>query len=102
VTPTPETFLTLDQNFFNPVTQPSGLGMDVRVDTPGRVQVMVFNIAGEQVAKIWDQNEPVGNFRVYWDGKNLKGEIVGNAVYFVVIQSPDGHRVRQAIVLKWF
>ncbi len=74
--------------------------MDVRVDTAGQVKVMIFNIAGEEVVKLLDQNEPVGNYRVSWDGKNSKGETVGNAVYFVVVQTPDGHLSRQVIVLK--
>jgi hypothetical protein len=100
VTPTPETFLTLDQNFFDPVTQPGGLGMDVRVDVAGPVKVCVFNIAGEQVKKLVDQNEPAGTFRVYWDGHNKNGALVGNAVYFIVIDTPSGHQVRKVIVRK--
>ena len=72
----------------------------MRVDTAGQVKVMIFNIAGEEVVKLLDQYENVGNYRVFWDGHNTKGAEVGNAVYFVVIVQPSGHRVKQVIVLK--
>lgn len=88
----------LDNNFFNPTQQP--LGIDVRVDKPGEVKVMIFNIVGEEVVKLLDQYENVGNYRIFWDGRNRNGDITGNAVYFVVIQEPSGHLTRQVIVLK--
>ena len=72
----------------------------MRVDTPGQVKVMIFNIAGEEVVKLLDQYENAGNYRVSWDGKNKFGEMSGNAVYFVVIVQPSGHQVKQVIVLK--
>jgi flagellar hook assembly protein FlgD len=90
--------LVLDQNFFNPRTQP--LGMDIRVDIAGQVKVMVFNIAGQEVKKVLDQYENVGNYRVLWDGHNTNGAMVGNSVYFIVITQPSGQMIRKAIVLK--
>jgi flagellar hook assembly protein FlgD len=90
--------LVLDQNFFNPTQQP--LGMDVRVDIPGQVKVMVFNIVGQEVKKVFDQYENVGNYRAFWDGHNTNGAMVGNSVYFIVIQQPSGQLIRKAIVLK--
>ena len=74
--------------------------MDIRVDTPGQVKIMIFNIAGEEVVKLMDQYQNAGNYRIYWDGKNKFGEMSGNAAYFVVIQEPSGHMIRQVIVLK--
>ena len=88
----------LDTNVFNPNTAP--LGMDFRVDTPGQVRIIVYNIAAEVVARVLDENKAQGNYRVYWDGRNKSGEVVGNAVYFVIIQEPSGHMVRRVIVLK--
>lgn len=74
--------------------------MDVRVDIPGQVKVMVFNIAGQEVEKIWDQYMNVGNYRASWDGHNTNGNLVGNSVYFIVIQQPSGQLIRKVIVLK--
>jgi hypothetical protein len=97
-TPTPNAALYLDENYFNPTKGP--LGMDVRVDVAGEVKVVVFNIVGEEVDKLLDQNMSVGNYRVFWDGLNKNNALVGNAVYFVVVEQPSGNMVRKVIVLK--
>ena len=97
-TPTPDKALYLDQNVFNPGTQP--MGMDIRVDQPGSVVVSVYNIVGELVVKLLDQPETAGNYRVFWDGKNSKGSLVGNGVYIILIHQPSGATTRKLIVLK--
>jgi flagellar hook assembly protein FlgD len=97
-TPTPNAALYLDQNFFNPNNQQ--LGMDLRVYIAGEVKVLVFNMAGEEVRKLKDEVMNLGNYRVYWDGKNKAGAVVGNAVYFVVVEQPSGNLIRKVIVLK--
>ena len=97
-TPTPNAALYLDENFFNPTQQP--LGMDLRVDVAGNVKVVVFNIVGEEVAKLLDQYESAGNYRVFWDGRNRAGALTGNAVYFVAVEQASGNTVRKVIVLK--
>jgi hypothetical protein len=97
-TPTPNTALYLDSNYFDPTKQP--LGMDVRVDVAGQVKVLVFNIAGQEVEKIVDQALASGNYRFSWDGRNKAGDMVGNSVYFIVIQQPSGKLIRKVIVLK--
>jgi flagellar hook assembly protein FlgD len=74
--------------------------MDLRVDVAGQVKVLVYNIAGEEVSKLLDQNESVGNYRVFWDGRNKNGALAGNAVYFIVVEQPSGNGVRKVIVLK--
>jgi hypothetical protein len=97
-TPTPNAALYLDNNFFNPNQQ--ALGMDLRVDSAGQVKVIVYNIMGEEVAKLLDQNLAAGNYRVFWNGHNSGNTLVGNAVYFVVVQQASGKMVRKVIVLK--
>ena len=74
--------------------------MDIRIDKPGRVKIMVFNMVGEEVKVLLDQDMVMGNSRVYWDGRNRKGEILGNAVYLVAIETPLGQMIRKVIILK--
>jgi flagellar hook assembly protein FlgD len=74
--------------------------MDVRVDTAGEVKIVIFNIVGEEVEKLVDQQLSAGNYRFSWDGRNSAGSIVGNAVYFIVSEQPSGNLIRKVIVLK--
>jgi hypothetical protein len=90
--------LYLDENYFDPTK--GSLGMDLRVDVAGEVKVLVFNIAGEEVDKLLDQSMSVGNYRVFWNGLNRSNALVGNAVYFVVVEQASGNMIRKVIVLK--
>ena len=74
--------------------------IDFRVYNPGGVKVCVYDIMGQEIEKLVDQNYVAGNYQVPWNGKNRFGDTVGNGTYFVLIQSPDGHMVRPVIVLK--
>ena len=74
--------------------------MDVRVDTGGEVKILIFNIARQEVVKLVDQQMSPGNYRFSWDGRNDAGAIVGNAIYFLVIEQPSGSMIRKVIVLK--
>jgi flagellar hook assembly protein FlgD len=88
----------VDQNFFNPAVKP--LGIYLRVDQAGQVKLLVFNIAGEEVAALLNQSEAAGQYNLSWDGHNKSGAVVGNGVYFIVLQQPSGKTVRKVIVLK--
>ena len=70
------------------------------MDVAGNVKVIVYNIAGEEVVKLLDQYENAGNYRVLWNGQNKGNILVGNAVYFIVVEQPSGNMVRKVIVLK--
>ena len=97
-TPTPPLALYLDQNFFNPGQQQ--LGMDLRVDVPGQVKVVVFNMAGEEVMKLRDEYDNPGNYRVYWTGQNSSNAMVGDGLYYVVVEQVSGNLTRKVIVIK--
>jgi flagellar hook assembly protein FlgD len=97
-TPTPNAALYLDENFFNPDNQP--LGMEARIDVAGEVKILIYNMAGEEVEKLADQQLSLGNYRFSWDGRNNAGALVGNAVYFVIIQQPSGNTIKKVIVLR--
>jgi flagellar hook assembly protein FlgD len=74
--------------------------MESRVDVAGEVKILVYNMAGEEVEKLADQQVSPGNYRFSWDGRNKAGALVGNAVYFVIIQQPSGNTIKKVIVLR--
>lgn len=74
--------------------------MDVRLDAPGHVKVQVFNIAGQAVITLLNETRPAGMFVLQWAGRNAGGDILGNGVYLVLIETPAGRMVRKVIILK--
>jgi len=98
-TPTPNAPLYLSRNYFNPLTGQT-LGIDSLVARAGSVQVLVFNIAGQEVVKVADTSLPAGSCHFSWDGRNSSGALVGNGVYFIVIKQPSGNTTRKVIILR--
>ena len=62
--------------------------------------LLVFNMVGEEVAKLADRSLSAGNYRFNWDGSNSAGSTVGNGVYYFVVVQPSGNTVKKVIVLK--
>ncbi len=96
-TPVPGVALSLSSNFFTPG---SGLTLQVQVVQAGQVKVEIFNLTGERVRRILNAALTKGSYTYTWDGKNDQGLVVGNGVYFILIQSPSGHQVQKVILLK--
>ena len=83
----------LRQNYpnpFNPVTT-----IEYAIATPGRVQVEIFNLLGERVVTLVDQNQNTGTYRVEFDGANLS-----SGVYFYSIRANGFFKTKKMILLK--
>jgi flagellar hook assembly protein FlgD len=90
--------LVLDTNTFHPGLGP--LGLDFKLEQPGQVRIQVFNLVGEKVAEILNEPRNAGNHRVLWNGRNSSGDLAGNGVYFLIIQTPSGKMIRKVVLLK--
>ncbi len=83
----------LRQNYpnpFNPVTT-----IEYAIAAPGRVQVEIFNLLGERVKTLVDQNQTTGIHKVEFDGASLS-----SGVYFYTIRSGDFFKTKKMILLK--
>ncbi|MBX7151342.1 T9SS type A sorting domain-containing protein [bacterium] len=81
----------LEQNFpnpFNPTTT-----IRYKLATPSHVQIIVYNLLGQQVTKLVDNDLPAGSFQVLWNGKNQFGQSVSSGVYLYRLRA--GGRVVQ-------
>jgi|SRR5579872_153594 len=90
--------LFLDSNFFNPKT--SGLGIHFKMDVDGQAKVSVYNMAGELVRSLVNGYRTRGQYVLYWEGHNNNGDLVGNAIYYIVFQYPGGQTIQKVILLK--
>ncbi len=83
----------LRQNYpnpFNPVTT-----IEYSIATPGRVQVEIFNLLGQRVKTLVDQNQTAGSHKVKFDGADLS-----SGVYFYSIKSGEFFKTKKMILLK--
>lgn len=87
---------SLYQNFpnpFNPTTT-----IEYSLPSSERVQISIFNLAGQLVRTIGGELQTVGVHSVIWDGRDNAGKILPSGVYFYQIRA--GERTRKMILLK--
>ena len=88
----------LDQNFpnpFNPMTM-------VSYELPGQSQVrlVVYNVRGEQVRTLVDENQPAGRYSLNWDGRDDRGVGVASGVYFLRMTAAEGELTRKMVLAR--
>jgi len=82
----------------NPVNPTAELTF--RLTQPGRIHVRVFDLQGRLVKTLLDENRPVGDQSVTWNGSNSRNGSVPSGVYYFRIQTPQGEEVQRVTVLK--
>ena len=96
-----ETFLprvfALYQNYPNPFNPATMIKYDIPKTVP--VNLTVYNILGEQVAMLVDENQPAGNYTIRWDCRTKHG-IAASGIYFVVIRAGDFTKTLKMTLMK--
>jgi hypothetical protein len=93
----PTTFL-LSQNYpnpFNPVTN-----FKFSLPQASHVKIEIFNILGQKVKTLLDEDMQAGSFVVDWDGKDQRGMEVSSGIYFYRIIAGDFSSVKRMVLLK--
>ncbi|RKZ08789.1 hypothetical protein DRQ05_00885 [bacterium] len=88
----------LYQNFpnpFNPVTT-----ISFYMPKAGHAVLRVYNINGELVRTLLDDNAPKGQVYVTWDGTDNRGSKVGSGVYFYQLKVGNAKESKKMILLK--
>jgi hypothetical protein len=93
----PTTF-HLSQNYpnpFNPVTN-----FKFSLPQASHVKIEIFNILGQKVKTLVDQDMKAGSFAVDWDGQDQRGKEVSSGIYFYRMTAGDFSSVKRMVLLK--
>jgi hypothetical protein len=93
-----EARLHLAQNYPNPFRP--GTTIRFTVPAPAAVRLDVFNVAGQRVRRLLDEERAAGEHSVAWDGTNEDGRPVAGGTYFYQLVVGDQAFARKAVVLK--
>lgn len=88
-----ESEFVLHQNYpnpFNPTTK-----ISYSVSKPSKVQLIVYNVLGKEIAKLVDQEMSSGNYSIDFDGANL-----ASGIYFYQIKANDFIETKKMILLR--
>jgi len=96
--PTLPTTFSLGQNYPNPFN--AGTVISYQLPESGKVTLTVYNLLGEQVRMLLNEQEDAGVYSIHWDGKDLAGRFVPSGVYLYRIQTGSYSAVRKAVFVK--
>ncbi len=96
---------SLGQNFPNPFNPTTTIPFKVKslefgVGRPIYTTLIIYNILGQEVRTLVDENLNSGIYQVIWDAKNDRGEKVPSGVYFYRLKSGDVSEVRKMVLLR--
>ena len=87
------TELRLYQNYpnpFNPVTQ-----LKYGIPKAERVELTIFNVLGERIVTLVNEEQEAGYYTVGWNGNN-----VSSGVYLYTLKAGDNFNVKKMILMK--
>lgn len=88
----PDMFI-LEQNFPNPLN--SSTTIYYQIPTESRVLLEIYNVLGEKVIMLVNEQKPSGYHKVHFDASNLP-----SGVYLYQLRAESYHAVKKLMVLK--
>ena len=82
----------LHQNYPNPFNPSTTIKYDIGLldGLEQKVSVSVYNIIGQHVATLVNNDSQVGQFYVKWDGADKFGKMLPSGIYFVQLRTDTG------------
>jgi len=93
----PERF-TLYQNYPNPFNPTTKIKFALPVQS--KANVKVYNVLGQRVRTLIDEERPAGYHVIEWNGTGDAGQQLGSGVYFYRLETPTSSITRKMMVLK--
>ncbi len=82
-------------NPFNPETT-----ISFEISKPGNIVLNVYNLKGELVKRLINNQMSNGKHSIVWDGKDNKGKICSSGVYFYKIESNGRVETKKMLLMK--
>jgi hypothetical protein len=89
---------TVLKNYPNPFNASTSINFNLSED--GKVKLEVFNILGQKVRTLVDQNMNAGTHQVVWDGTDQSGKSVGSGVYFYRLNADKSSLTKRMQLIK--
>ncbi len=96
--------IALFRSYPNPTTGRTVISYDLPARRSGdpaswKVEISIYNVAGQRVAKLVDRTMPAGSHQVAWDGR-VNGRRLPSGVYFCRMRAGDVERSFRIVLLR--
>lgn len=92
------TVFSCAQNYPNPFGDNTTIKYGLPMNS--HVKLTIFNLTGQAVRTLADENQTAGFKQVRWDGKNSMGAQVPQGIYFYVFKADDFEEHRKMVMVK--
>jgi len=82
----------------NPTAQ--GTDISFKMDNPQSASIRVYNVKGQCVRVLMEQQTISGMQNIHWDGNDQSGRKVSAGIYFARISAPEFNVSQKIIILK--
>jgi immune inhibitor A len=89
------------QNYPNPFNPTTSIRFTVNAGrSPLPTSLKIYNIRGQLVRTLVDEDKPGGDYLILWDGKDDGGEPVPSGIYFYKLTAGSSSQVKKMVLLK--
>lgn len=90
--------LSLSQNYPNPFNPRTSIRYALPQDA--QVRLTIYNLLGQKITTLVDEQQSAGYRTVWWDGKDANGDDVSSGVYFYRLTAGEFSEVRKMMMVK--
>lgn len=90
--------IILYQNYpspFNPLTN-----IKFELNEYSDVSIKLYNILGKEIKTLLEENLPIGEHTIQWNGKNNEGNLLPGGIYFIQMKAGAYRQTIKTILLK--
>jgi hypothetical protein len=88
----------LDQNYPNPFNPTTTIAYSIA--SRSRVQLRIYNVRGQLVKTLVDDEQVPNVYRAVWDGRNNSGSPVASGVYFYELVAGDFQATKKMVLVR--
>ena len=89
---------SLNQNYPNPFNATTEINFNT--DNNGNVVLDIYNIAGQKIKTLINNEYNAGSHSVIWDGSNDNGDVVSSGVYFYKMNFNSKTETKKMVLIK--
>ncbi len=82
-------------NPFNPSTT-----IAYTIPDAGKVTLEIFNVLGQHIQTLINEDQGAGRYQVMWDGRDKSGNTIGSGIYFYQLTTNRAVTVKKMVLLK--
>jgi len=79
---------------------PGGLSLRLALAEPGAARLAVYDLSGRRVALLLDGEQPAGERRLGWDGRDARGRPAAAGIYLLRLESGASATVARGLLIR--